>query len=70
MQILFQEVWGRGLRFCVSGKCQVMPILLIHGLDSEKQGPKALHHQLYLARGRVCGGFLWARLGNGIQHIY
>lgn len=43
---------GWGLRFCISSKCQVIPVLLIHGPDSEKQGPKALHHQLHLAARR------------------
>lgn len=54
-----------------SNKCQVMPVLLIHGPDSEKQGSEGLHHQLHLADEREknmshVGGFC----GAGLEVTY
>lgn len=54
-----------------SNKCQVMPMLLIRGPDSEKQGSIGLHHQVHLAGKREksmkhMGGFC----GAGLQVTY
>lgn len=51
-----------------------MSMRLIHGPDSQKQGPKVPHYQLHLAGGREksmqqMGAFLWASLGSGIHHL-
>lgn len=39
MQALAQEVWA-GLRFCLSNKLLVMPVLLLWGPHFEWPGPK------------------------------